>query len=229
MITAGKGGGTVELKWFLRKSIQKNKDEVKRLVAQERQKKIDEMSRDSGLPKRFRYKSFENFRTSDNPGAYKKAHEFAEKFPNVRKGLLLTGPVGTGKTHLAAAITKALIDKLYAVYFGNVTDIMARIKGTYAKDAEMDEDEVIRVMTEKVDLLVIDDLGKEDETPNTMRVLYQIINKLYENEKAVVITTNFGSSILARKLGERGAAIVSRITGMCEPVSLSGKDWRLVE
>src|SRR5699024_9314399 len=99
----------------------------------------------------------------------------------------------------------------------------------YSKDAEMTEGEAIELMTEKVDLLVIDDLGKENETENTLSVLYQIINKLYENEKLVVITTNFNSSDLARKLGERGPAMVSRITGMCEPVVLSGEDWRLKE
>jgi len=219
----------MDFKTFLRESMKRNEEEAKELMLQERQKKINEINKNSGLPKRFKRKTFENYERGDNFIAYKKAEEFAENFPDINKGLLLVGPVGTGKTHLAAAISNKLISRLYSVYFGNTTDIMSFIKSTYSKDAEMTEGEAIELMTEKVDLLVIDDLGKENETENTLSVLYQIINKLYENEKLVVITTNFNSSDLARKLGERGPAMVSRITGMCEPVVLSGEDWRLKE
>lgn len=219
----------MDFKTFLRESMKRNEEEAKELMLQERQKKINEINKNSGLPKRFKRKTFENYERGDNFIAYKKAEEFAENFPDINKGLLLVGPVGTGKTHLAAAISNKLISRLYSVYFGNTTDIMSFIKSTYSKDAEMTEGEAIELMTEKVDLLVIDDLGKENETENTLSVLYQIINKLYENEKPVVITTNFNSSDLARKLGERGPAMVSRITGMCEPVVLSGEDWRLKE
>lgn len=219
----------MDLKQFLRESMKKNKAEAEQLMLKERQKKINEMIENSGLPRRFRSKTFKNYERGENLIAYKKARSFAENFPEVKKGLLLVGPVGTGKTHLAAAISNQLISKLYSIYFGNTTSIMSFIKSTYSKDAEMTESEAIELMTEKVDLLVIDDLGKENETENTLSVLYQIINKLYENEKLVVITTNFNSSDLARKLGERGPAMVSRITGMCEPVVLSGEDWRLKE
>lgn len=209
--------------------MERNEEEVKQLMLKERQRKINEISKSSGLPKRFKKKTFKNYERRANPIAYEKAKDFAERFPDINKGLLLVGPVGTGKTHLAAAISNMLISRLYSVYFGNTTDIMSFIKSTYSKDAEVTEVEAVKLMTEKVDLLVIDDLGKENETGNTLTVLYQIINRLYENEKPVIITTNYNSIDLAKKLGERGQAIVSRITGMCEPVILAGDDWRLKE
>jgi len=214
---------------FLRESMKKNEKEAKELLQRERQKQIDEIIQNSGIPMRFRGKTFENYNPDDNPIAYKKAKHFAESFPDVDKGLLLVGTVGTGKTHLAAAISNMLINKLYSVYFGNATDIMSFIKSTYSKDAKITEGEAINLMTEDINLLVIDDLGKENETSNTLAVLYQIVNRLYENEKPVIITTNYNSIDLARKLGERGQAIVSRITGMCKPIQFKGEDWRLKE
>lgn len=212
---------------FIRASIRRNEEEAKQLIMKQKQERVNAILEKSGLGKKFQKRTFENFRvTKENQEQYKQAKEFAENFPK-NKGLLITGSVGTGKTHLAAAIANHLINKLYTVIFGNITDIIALIKSTYSKDSEVSEFQIIHMLTKQVDLLILDDLGKEYATENTRSVLYQIINRLYEDERSVVITTNYDSQNLKAKLGERGEAIVSRITEMTEPVIMAGDDWRL--
>jgi len=216
---------------YIRKSIEANEKAAKEMALKKRQEKAMELMKKSGLGKRFAKRTFKNFK-KDNLApellyAYNKAFEFATKFPDVEKGLLFRGPVGTGKTHLAAAIANELINKLYSVIFGNVTDIITLIKSTYKKDSELSEAEVIKVLTNDMDMFIIDDFGKENTSENTSTVLYQIINRLYENEKPIIVTTNFSSAALRKKLGEKGDAIVSRLAEMCEIVKVSGPDWRL--
>lgn len=219
-------GDQVDYKEFLRKSMEQNEQEVREFILKERQEKVSDLSNRSGIPIRFKKTTFESYNPKDNYTALNKIKEFTESFPG-DKGLLLTGPVGTGKTHLAVAIANKLIGELYSVYFGNVVDIMSFIKSTYNSKSQTTEDEAIGLMTEKVDLFIIDDLGKENSTEYTLSMLYQLINRVYENKKNIVITTNYNSYHLARKLGERGSAMVSRITEMCDPVVFKGEDWRL--
>lgn len=211
---------------FLRRSIKQNEQEAREMLLKEKQERINALTKSSNIPRRYRNTTFESFNPIDNPKALEKAKNFADNFPR-NKGLLLTGPVGTGKTHLACAIANALLNKLYSVYFGNVVDIMSFIRGTYNRDSSLTEEEAVNIMTKEVDLFIIDDLGKENNTEYTLSMLYQLINRVYENEKPLVITTNFNSIELARKLEERGQAIVSRITEMCEPVIFKGEDWRM--
>ena len=71
------------------------------------------------------------------------------------------------------------------------------------------------------------DLGKENSTDNSIALIYQIINRLYEYEKPVIVTTNFTSVALRKKLGEKGDAIISRLAEMCEFIKISGEDWRM--
>ncbi|RKD22431.1 DNA replication protein DnaC [Caminicella sporogenes DSM 14501] len=213
-------------KW-LRDLIQKNEEEAKKELAKREIKKREELINNSGLGKRFKKRTFDLFKVNkDNEEAYKKSLEFIQNFKEREKGLIFVGPYGTGKTHLAAAIANKLMGNLYSVIFGNITDIITRIKSTYNYRSEITEGDVIRILTE-VDLLILDDLGKENATENTSSLIYQIINRRYEDEKHLVVTTNLRSGDLAAKLGEKGKAIVSRLSEMCEPVVMNGRDWRM--
>ncbi len=220
------GGEIMDINEFIRKSMKENEEEAKKYMLEERAKNLEKRFRNTGLPLLFRNKSFTNYDQKNNPNGYIKCKEFADNFPN-SKGLLLSGPVGRGKTHLAAAIVNHLNDRMYSTYFGNVIDLISFVKSTYNKNSTLTEMEAISIMTQKVDLLVIDDLGKENNNEYTISLLYQIINKLYENKKPVIITTNYNAYDLGQRLGERGDAMVSRLCGMCEPVILKGDDWRV--
>jgi len=216
---------------YIRKSIEANEKAAKEMAMKKRQEKAMELLKKSGLGKRFAKRTFENFEkkglSPELLNAYNKSLEFAIKYPEVRKGLLFTGPVGTGKTHLAAAVANRLIENLYSVIFGNITDIITLIKTSYRKDSELTEAEIIKLFTDDTDVFIFDDLGKENTTENTSTLIYQIINRLYENEKLVIVTTNFTSAALRKKLGEKGEAIVSRLAEMCEFIKVTGPDWRL--
>ena len=215
-----------DIKELLRRSIEENEKEARRFLSEERKKQFEKLALNNGLPPLFKDKSLKDFKLDDNYHAYEIACEFLDKFPHT-KGLLLRGDIGVGKTHLAAAITNELNKRLYRTYFGNVVDIISFFKSTYNKNSLLSESELIKLITEDIDLLVIDDLGKENNTENTLSLLYQIINKLYQNNKAIIITSNYNSMDLSRKLGERGQAIISRISAMTRPVQLRGRDRRL--
>lgn len=226
--TQSMGGEYVTIDEFLRQSIQKNQQEAEKFMLEQKQKRIAELLAKSGLGKRFQKRTFANTTTTPrNRHAVAAAREFAEQFPNVQQGLLFMGTAGVGKTHLAAAIANELIGELYTVIFGNATDIITLIKSSYDNQVELSEAQILKTITEEVDFLVIDDLGKEHATENTKMLLYQIVNRLYENEKPIVVTTNLTSDALASKYGERGKAIVSRLTEMCQPIVLEDDDWRI--
>lgn len=216
----------MDIKEFLRNSIDKNEKEARVYLQKERFKKIHHLSKNNGLPLLFKDKTLDSYDKSQNLSAYKATKDFIDKFPNT-KGLLLSGNVGVGKTLLAAAIVNELNNKLYSTYFGNIVDIISTLKSTYSRNSSLTEIEAIDIMTNKVDLLIIDDLGKETTTEHNLSLLYRIINRLYENEKPIIITTNCSSRDLIYRLGEWGPAILSRITSMCTPVILSGEDWRI--
>lgn len=86
----------MDVKEFLKKSIEKNNREAKEYLKKERLRRMKNLSNANGLPSLFIGKTLDNYNRSKNPIAYKAAKDFVESFPNT-KGLLFSGGVGLGK------------------------------------------------------------------------------------------------------------------------------------
>lgn len=143
-------------------------------------------------------------------GAAKKFVKDVQKNPH-SDGIVLTGPVGCGKTFLAAAIANCLLEDGKEVLFIVVPDLLDQIRATFDSDYEFSEHDLINT-ARGVGILILDDLGAHNYTDWTRNKLYSIINYRLNNRLPTVITTNLDLAELEEYVGERTA---SRILQMC--------------
>jgi len=210
------------------KRIAEINSECEEIEKKERRRiEVNRLIKTSHLGRRFKNRTFDTFEINEqNKAAFQISYDYASNFKEYEKegkGLLYTGTVGTGKTHLAAAIANHLIkEKVIPVKFGNVTTLLSEIRSTYNGVTEATEGDVIRKLS-TVNLLIIDDLGKENVTDWTNSMIYTIINNRYENYKPLIVTTNLGLGELEDAIG---IATLSRLIEMCEGVKVDGVDYR---
>lgn len=195
--------------------------------AAEKMERIRQLFKISSLPARFSDRTFDNFeRNNNNEHAFRTAYEYADHFGVYQgEGLLFSGQVGTGKTHLAAAIAIHLLNGQIPVIFGTVTTLLGRLKQTYSKESAETEREILDALT-TANLLILDDIGKEKPTTWVQQMLYEVVNTRYENRKSLVVTTNCDMKDLETRMPDVGPAIVSRLLEMCQGVKLNGPDRR---
>ena len=206
-------------------------------IAEEQEQKrwkIEAILGKSGIKKRYLSRSFENFIVNDvNRKAYEIAKSYVDHWQENKdkgEGLYFEGTCGTGKTHLAVAIAMKLINQGVPVICKTSIDLLASIKQSYERDSTVNEEDVIEAYN-TVDLLVIDDLGKERATEWSVPILYRIINDRYENMLPTVITTNYNTDDLIDKLNasndnEMAEAIISRFKGSASCVTMAWEDYR---
>ena len=140
--------------------------------------------------------SFTNFNTRDKEKlppddihsldlVLKAAIKFSEK----PKGwMVISGPHGSGKTHLAAAIANACASQGHQVVFIQVPDLLDHLRATFNPKSEVSYDrrfEEVRSAT----ILMLDDLGTQATTPWVREKLYQLLNYRYNAKLPTVITT----------------------------------------
>ena len=143
---------------------------------------------------------------------------------NISQSLFVSGGIGTGKTLLTVLCGRAWVDSGFPVIFANTTDLFRRMLNEIRSDAQ--QDILYRCLT--VDVLIIDDLGKEKLTEWVGQNLYNIIDCRTSNKKVTYVSSNFSLGELARKLGDNyGQAIVSRISGTSKKIVLTGDDIRI--
>ncbi len=197
-------------------------------------RKVDAFNK-AAVPSRYLDATFgrinANKNAQDMAVARQKAWRFAREFEPGVQGLLFYGSTGTGKTYLTIAILRyLLINRGVRARFSEFMHLLSALRASYGDRGKAED--VLRPLVD-VPLLVIDELGKGRGTDWELSVLDELISKRYNAQRTTIFTTNYGidanqatgqqeESLLDRV----GVRIHSRLMEMCEPVRLTGYDYR---
>ena len=159
---------------------------------------------------------------TQKPELVKAARLYADNFQQHLRdgmGLLYYGPVGTGKTFLAACIANAVLAKGYRVRltsFATLADEMWAVSDKAAYIADLC----------KYDLLILDDLGVERKTEYMQEMVYKIVNARYVAGAPVIVTTNLTPDELTKTAEMGYARTYDRLLEKCLPIKVDGRSRR---
>lgn len=185
------------------------------LIAQQRREEeaerkravIEARHKASGVSARFQSASIDNFerRTKLLGVAAEAIHDFVTNFAEHMKAgrcMILAGPAGTGKTHLACAAIRALCDQGRRAQYIRLGDAIRRLRNTWRKDSEETESEVLAALLQP-DLLVIDEVGVQYGSEGEKVHAFDIIDGRYNAMRPTIVITNCKPDELLAYLGER--------------------------
>ena len=209
------------------------------------------------IPKRYEHCDFESYVTDLADGktwsaahcqslkhAKLQAQGFVRDYPgSAEKGLLLVGPSGAGKTHLAVAALKELMRRGHVGMFCDYRELLKEIQGSYNAASESTEMGILEPIR-NVEILVLDDLGASKPSAWVLDIIGLVLNARYNERRVTLLTTNYldepadpdpapkgpgGQRMVVREdtLGDRiGARMRSRLYEMCKTVEVVAPDFR---
>lgn len=128
--------------------------------------------------------------------------------------LVLIGPPGTGKTHLAAAMVLDMIQRGNPARYTTFRDLIRSLRATWRRDAEQTEDEVISDLA-GVPLLVVDEIGVSMGSEAELVQFFDVIDRRYQMANPLVLVSNLTAPDLRAALGDR---LADRIRENCTVV-----------
>ena len=200
------------------------------------------------IPRRYEHCTLESFETEFSGAtpslgkAARAARKFVESYPLETRGagLLLTGSIGVGKTHLAVGILQALVSERNANgLFCDYRELLKQVQNSYNRQVQATELEILAPVFE-AEILVLDELGASKPSDWVWDTVAHILNARYNDRRTTIITTNYanagplGSGLTPEKisareetLGDRiGERMRSRLQEMCVVVEMNGVDFR---
>lgn len=134
------------------------------------------------------FAAFDAGATRSLRAAYRVANEYARATP-VAGWLVFYGPYGCGKTHLALAVTNELLARHIPVFYAVVPDLLDQLRASYDEKSAVSYYTLMEVLT-SIDVLVLDDLGVQQDTPWAREKLYRIIANREDRALPTIVTTN---------------------------------------
>ena len=147
---------------------------------------------------------------------------FADKFGRgPAENLFLTGAPGLGKTFLSAAIARVVSERGYSVVYDSAVSVFGRFESDKFSRDEEAKAAVNRYLT--CDLMILDDLGSEMNSPLVQSSLYLLVNTRLLNQRRTLISSNLSVPELSKRYAPQ---IVSRLIGEYTPLQFYGEDIR---
>jgi DNA replication protein DnaC len=210
------------------------------------QRRAAKMLATAHIPRRYEHCTLEEYSTDfasatrSLKAAHLQAKRFVDGYPvdTDGRGLLLTGSIGVGKTHLAVGILQALVSKRGATgLFVDYRDLLKQVQHSYNPAVAATEMQVLAPVFE-AEVLVLDELGASKPTDWVWDTVAHILNTRYNDRRTTIITTNYpnlpplsaaenGRAMREDSLGDRiGERMRSRLQEMCVVVEMQGGDFR---
>lgn len=194
---------------------------ISRLVQRENFRTFNANLYSKNLYKDYPISPYENIKRIVND-----AKNYANNFPNSYRNLYIFGDVGRGKTFLINSIAKEILDKNYSVLYLTATKLFSFMNDyLYAFSERKEELKEKYDLIFDSDLLIIDDLGSENDRNSNESNLFEIVNDRIINKKAMIFSSNYSEDELIEFYGDR---IFSRIIGSSHVMEIFGEDLRLL-